>query len=66
LAPFATDEAMETIESEFGQALDRAMLQHESVECPRGDAGTIAGMKQQAVQYNQVSGNKVVQLNWRP
>jgi hypothetical protein len=65
-APFPTDDAMETIESEFGQVLDHALLAHDSVQCPRGDADTIAGMKQQAIQYNEASGNKVVQLNWRP
>jgi hypothetical protein len=65
-APFPTDETMDTIEAEFGRVLDHAMLQHESVQCPRGDADTIAGMKQQAIKYNEVSGNKVVQLNWRP
>jgi hypothetical protein len=65
-APFSDGEPMETIESAFAQALDRAMVQHDSVQCPRGSAQTIAGMKAQAIQYNQASGNKVVQLNWRP
>jgi hypothetical protein len=65
-ALFPSDETMETTEAEFGQVLDRAMLQHESVQCPRGEVDTIAGMKQQAIKYNEVSGNKIVQLNWRP
>lgn len=65
-APFANDEAMASVEAEFSQALDRGQLPHDSVQCPRGDAQTIAAMKAQAIQFNQASGNKVVQLNWRP
>ncbi len=63
---FPNNESMETIEAAFGRALDRAMLQHDSVQCPRGDAQSIAAMKLQAIQFNQASGNKIVQLNWRP
>ncbi len=65
-APFPNDEPMETIEAAFGRVLDQALLQHDSVQCPRGDAQSIAAMKLQAIQFNQASGNKVVQLNWRP
>ncbi len=65
-APFADDEPMETTEAQFGRALDNASLQHDSVQCPLGNAQSIAAMKLQAMQYNQASGNKVVQLNWRP
>ena len=65
-APFSDDQSMETIESEFGRALDHAAMQHNSVQCPLGNAQSIASMKAQAIQYNQASGNKVVQLNWRP
>ena len=65
-APFADDESMETTEAEFSRALDHALLQHDAVQCPLGNAQTITAMKSQAAQYNQASGNKVVQLNWRP
>ncbi len=65
-APFADDEPMETTEARFGRALDSASLQHDSVQCPLGNAQSIAAMRLQAIQYNQASGNKVVQLNWRP
>jgi hypothetical protein len=65
-APFPNDQAMDTIEAAFGQALDHAMLQHDSVQCPRGEADAIADMKQHAIQYNEASGVKVVQLDWRP
>jgi len=64
--PFATDESMETIEAEFGSALDHVPVQHDAVQCPRGEAGSIAAMRQQSIQYGQASGNKVVQLNWKP
>ena len=65
-APFADDQSMETTESEFGRALDRAAVQHDAVQCPLGNAQSITSMKAQAIQYNQASGNKIVQLNWRP
>jgi hypothetical protein len=66
-APFPNDVAMETIEAAFGRVLDRALLPHDSVQCPRGgDAQSIAAMKLQAIQFSQANGDKVVQLNWRP
>jgi hypothetical protein len=65
-APFSNDESMDTVESEFADALDHASVQHDSVQCPLGNAQSILSMKAQAIQYNQASGNKVVQLNWRP
>ena len=65
-APFSDNELMETVESEFADALDHASVQHDSVQCPLGNAQSISGMKAQAIQYNQASGNKIVQLNWRP
>jgi hypothetical protein len=65
-APFSNTESMDTVESEFADALDHASVQHDSVQCPLGNAQSILGMKAQAIQYNQASGNKVVQLNWRP
>lgn len=65
-APFADGQSMEATEAEFGQALDHARLQHDAVQCPLGNAQSITTMKSQAIQYNQASGNKVVQLNWRP
>ncbi|MGB7037183.1 MAG: hypothetical protein WBD71_16845 [Xanthobacteraceae bacterium] len=64
--PFADDQSMETTEGEFAQALDHALLQHDAVQCPRGNAQSITTMKSQAIKFNQASGNKVVQLNWRP
>ena len=65
-APFSASQSMETVESEFAGALDHAQVAHDSVQCPLGNAQSIASMKAQAIQYNQASGNKVVQLNWRP
>lgn len=65
-APFPNGQPMEAIESGFGRALDRAAVQHDSVQCPRGDAESIAAMKMQAIEYSQAKGDKVVQLNWKP
>jgi hypothetical protein len=65
-APFSDDEPMEATEADFGRALDRALVQHESVQCPLGNPQSITAMKSQAIQYNQALGNKIVQLNWRP
>ena len=64
--PFSENQPMEAVESEFGRALDRAAVQHDAVQCPLGNAQSIASMKAHAVKFNQESGNKVVQLNWRP
>ena len=64
--PFADDQSMESTEAGFARALDRAAVQHDAVQCPLGNAQSITTMKTQAIQYNQASGNKVVQLNWRP
>jgi hypothetical protein len=63
---FPTDTPMEALEAGFGHALDRALIQHDSVQCPRGDQQSIAAMKLQAIQFNRDSGNKVVEFNWRP
>ncbi len=65
-APFPSGQALEAIEAGFGRALDRARIQHDSVQCPRGDAQSIAAMKLQAIQYSQANGDKVVRLNWKP
>jgi hypothetical protein len=65
-AAFPTDTAMETLEAAFSQALDRAQIQHDSVQCPRGDQQSIAAMKLQAIKFNRDSGNKVVEFNWQP
>jgi len=64
--PFADDDSMVTVEGAFARTLDRSQLPHDSVQCPRADTQSIAAMKAQAIQFNQASGNKVVQLNWRP
>lgn len=65
-APFPNQESMEALETTFGRALDRALLPHDAVQCPRGDAQSITAMKAQAIQYSQANGNKIVQINWRP
>jgi hypothetical protein len=65
-APFSDNGSMETVESEFAGVLDHASVAHDSVQCPLGNAQSILSMKAQATQYNQASGNKIVQLNWRP
>lgn len=64
--PFADSESMESTETAFSRALDRAAVRHSSVQCPLGGAQSIGAMKSQAIQYNKASGNKIVQLNWRP
>jgi hypothetical protein len=63
---FASDQALSTIETAFGRELDRAKVQHDSVQCPRGDAQTIAAKRAQAIRFNQTNGNKVVEIDWRP
>jgi hypothetical protein len=65
-APFQNNMTMETLEAAFGQALDRAQVQHDAVQCPRGDESTIAGMKAQAIHYSREVGDRVIDFNWRP
>ncbi len=64
---FQTSAAMETLESDFAEELDRRGIAHDEVQCPRGgDRGAIAEMQQYAIGFNREMGNGVVRLDWRP
>ena len=64
---FPTAKSMERLQDEFAGALARAGIQHGAVQCPRGDAQSIAIMRGQAVRFNRDSGNTVVVFDhWRP
>ncbi len=65
-APFPNDTPMETLEAAFAHALDRARVEHDAVQCPRGSQESIATMRLQAMQYNRASGNKIVEFDWQP
>jgi hypothetical protein len=63
---FASAAPMDTLESAFASELDSAHMQHEAVQCPRGDADAIGSMRQHAIEFNEQAGNRVVQLDWMP
>jgi hypothetical protein len=63
---FPSDQALSTTETAFGRELDRGKIQHDSVQCPRGDAQTISAKRAQAIRFNQTNGNKVVEIDWHP
>ena len=66
-APFFTTKSMERLQDEFANALSRAGLRHDAVQCPRGNEQSIATMRVQAVRFNRDSGNAVVEFNrWNP
>jgi hypothetical protein len=61
---FPTTESMTKLEAEFGRDLDRANLQYDSVQCPRGDQQSIANMRRQAIRLNRDTGNTVAEFVW--
>jgi hypothetical protein len=63
---FQTDQELSAVENAFGRELNRKNLQHDSVQCPRGDAQTIAGKRAQAIRYNRANDNNVVEIDWGP
>lgn len=47
----------------FEQALDRAGLPHDVVQCPRADdEGSIATMEQYAIVFNRAIGNAIIHV----
>ena len=66
-APFPAAIPMETMESAFHQALDRAGRRHDSVQCPTGPNEQAArAMRQHADDFNRQMGTEVVPVDWRP
>ena len=50
-------------DSAFEQALDRAGLRHDAVQCPRADdEHSIAMMEQYAISFNRKMGNTIVHV----
>ena len=65
-APFAAEAEIDMLEAEFGRALDRAHRPHNSVQCPHGDRNAILAMKRHAIRYSRASGERVIEIDWRP
>lgn len=59
---FKTNVPMDSVESAFAHALDGARVQHDAVQCPRGDPA----MRQHAIGFNEEAGNRVIDFNWTP
>lgn len=65
--PFPTTIPMETMESSFHQALERAGRHHDGVQCPTGaNEQAVQVMRQHADDFNRQIGNEVVGVDWRP
>jgi hypothetical protein len=66
-APFLATVSMETMESGFHQALDRANRHHDSVQCPTGPGEqAVRAMRQHADDFNRQLGTEVVAVDWKP
>jgi hypothetical protein len=66
-APFLTSIAMETMESGFHQALERANRRHDSVQCPTGPGEqAVRAMRAHADDFNRQLGTEVVPVDWKP
>lgn len=64
---FATSADAWRSDSEFDQALIRAGLHHDEVQCPRaGDESAIMTMLQDAIAYNRRIGRKIIYVGWEP
>ncbi len=66
-APFLTAVSIETMESGFHQALERANRHHDSVQCPTGSGEqAVRAMRQHADDFNRQLGTEVVPVDWKP
>jgi hypothetical protein len=66
-APFFTTVAMETMESGFHQALERASRRHDSVQCPTGPGEqAVRAMRAHADDFNRQLGTEIVPIDWKP
>jgi len=64
---FQTATPMDTLQSDFGEELDRRGIAHDEVQCPHGgDRASITEMQEYAIGFNREMGNGVVKLEWRP
>lgn len=64
---FATNAGAWKSDELFDQALIRAGLHHDVVQCPRADnENAITIMLKDAVSYNEKIGRKIIYVRWEP
>lgn len=65
--PFPWDGGPGGADSALDRALNRSGVRHDDVQCPRADdERSITAMRQQAINFNHLAGNEIVNLNWKP
>lgn|ERR1700688_421378 len=66
-APFPSSGAWGSPDSALDRMLTQSGVRHDDVQCPRADdEPSIVVMRQEAISFNHVAGNEIVNLNWKP
>jgi hypothetical protein len=65
--PFPSSRVWGKSDGVLDRALDQSGMRHDVVQCPRADdKSTIEIMRQKAISFNQMTGNEIVNLKWKP
>ena len=66
-APFPSDWAPGSADNALDRVLNQSGVRHDDVQCPRAnDESSIIVMRQQAIGFNHLAGNEIVNLDWKP
>jgi hypothetical protein len=66
-APFASNGAWGSPDSALDRILKQSGVVHDDVQCPRADGErSIAAMRKEAISFNRLTGNEIVNLDWKP
>jgi hypothetical protein len=65
--PFPSSGAWGNPDSALDRMLNQSGVRHDDVQCPRADdEPSIETMRQEAISFNHIAGNEIVNLNWKP
>jgi len=65
--PFPSRGAWGSPDSDLDRILNQSGVTHDDVQCPRADdESSIVVMRQEAISFNRMAGNAIVNLNWKP
>jgi hypothetical protein len=65
--PFPSGAAGGSPDSVLDRKLSQSGIMHDVVQCPRADdKRSIEVMRQEAISFNHIAGNEVVNLDWKP
>jgi hypothetical protein len=65
--PFPSSAAWGSPDSALDRKLSQSGIVHDVVQCPRADdERSIAVMRQEAISFNHLAGNQIVNLDWKP